>query len=326
MSTAVCKVENAHPAAIWCLDYRKGHLLTADAGNNVKVWNWDEEHSLMAPIMGTKASVHMLGINACQLCLAKDTSGARAMTLGLDGYVRSFSLNPDAPDALCASQESLMENLPAYNSCSETTRDCGWTLCVDVTGKAIIGTKKGGVRVVELPKKAGDTATELQSLQTPLASVRCAALAQTGLLALGGADGQVVVFEQGDSSWVRKFSTAAHNVTVRALCFSADNTRLLTAADNGVGVIFDSHDGAVVATLNGHRSSIYSCAWSPNGQYIATGDATGQVIIWDASNGDMLASIEDGTKGVWGLTFTESSERIIVADGAGYIRVHAVVV
>src|SRR6266516_3726612 len=71
-----------------------------------------------------------------------------------------------------------------------------------------------------------------------------------------------------------------------------------------------------------HNATVYSVAWSPDGQYIASADDNGIVQIWDSHTGDSLFSpYSKHTSYVMSVVWSPDSQHIASAGGDGTVRV-----
>jgi len=93
---------------------------------------------------------------------------------------------------------------------------------------------------------------------------------------------------------------AGHTDEVRAVSYSPDGARILTASYDRTARIWDAESGAPLVTLIGHSSAINDAAWSPDGRYVATASgnpldirsADDSLRIWDAATGEQLRVIK----------------------------------
>ncbi|GGK08873.1 hypothetical protein GCM10010123_43420 [Pilimelia anulata] len=109
--------------------------------------------------------------------------------------------------------------------------------------------------------------------------------AAAGLLAIGGADRQIRLFDIGTGALVA--TTSAQPDTVFGLRFTADGRRLVSVAANGVITVLDPRADAVVRTIaNGARA--VDVAIRADGAEVAIGEDSGDISIWSVRTGERV--------------------------------------
>jgi WD40 repeat protein len=86
----------------------------------------------------------------------------------------------------------------------------------------------------------------------------------------------------------REWSTSAHSKEVLAVAFGKENSRLATAAADGLVKIWDAQTGRLVSTLAGHAGGATSLAFTPDGNVLVCGEAHGGTRIWETQTGQLL--------------------------------------
>ncbi|KAK3305077.1 WD40-repeat-containing domain protein, partial [Chaetomium strumarium] len=76
--------------------------------------------------------------------------------------------------------------------------------------------------------------------------------------------------------------------------------------------IWDPTTGQCVATLEGHRYSVYSVAWSPDASRLASASYDETVKIWDPATGQCVATLEIGR--IDSLQFHEYNPDLVHTD------------
>ncbi|HEX7312595.1 MAG TPA: caspase family protein [Pyrinomonadaceae bacterium] len=92
------------------------------------------------------------------------------------------------------------------------------------------------------------------------------------------------------------------------MAFSPDNRYIACEAVNRATAnydikVWDAQTGATVHKLSGHRSSIHSIAFSPDGKVLASGGLDKTLRLWDARGGKELAAIVPLNQDDW-IAFT----------------------
>jgi WD40 repeat protein/transcriptional regulator with XRE-family HTH domain len=132
------------------------------------------------------------------------------------------------------------------------------------------------------------------------------ALSQDGsLIATGGGDGQVRIWETDTGEPVLAFNAQPSRIT--DLAFSPDGLRILSGGLDGTVNVWDAHSGKMLLSLPAAQGAIYSVAFSPDGKRLAAG-MLDNVLIWDASTGNELLRDSELTCGaITDIAFTQDS-------------------
>ncbi|MBO7180327.1 MAG: hypothetical protein J6V51_02180, partial [Bacteroidales bacterium] len=64
-------------------------------------------------------------------------------------------------------------------------------------------------------------------------------------------------------------------------------------------------------TLNGHKYSVNSVAYSPDGTKIISGSGDKTIKIWDANTGKCLKTLERHSEGVYSVAYSPDGTKII---------------
>jgi WD40 repeat protein len=110
---------------------------------------------------------------------------------------------------------------------------------------------------------------------------------QSRLLAVGGGDGTVVIWDIRERRVVRSF--AAHKGEVDAIDFNPDGSELATAGEDTTAKLWDLRTGRNVLTLGGHTRYIDALDFSPDGTRLATGSRDGTVRVYVLPVGELMA-------------------------------------
>jgi WD40 repeat protein len=68
-----------------------------------------------------------------------------------------------------------------------------------------------------------------------------------------------------------------------------------------------------VGVLEGHTSTIYSLAWSPNGTMLASGSDDGTVRLWDMTTNTEKFTLQADNDPIWGVAWSSDSKRVAAA-------------
>jgi WD40 repeat protein len=68
--------------------------------------------------------------------------------------------------------------------------------------------------------------------------------------------------------------------------------------------LWDAEEGALLATLEGHRGSVGSAAFSADGRWVITLSEDETARLWDATDGALLATLQDHSRWVTSGAFS----------------------
>lgn len=107
------------------------------------------------------------------------------------------------------------------------------------------------------------------------------------VLATGSQDGQLKVWIVATGQCARKFDRA-HDGAITSICFSKDNTHLLTASFDTTARIHGLKSGKTLKEFRGHLTFVNCALYLPDNTRVVTGSADGKVKVWDAKTQDCL--------------------------------------
>jgi len=88
---------------------------------------------------------------------------------------------------------------------------------------------------------------------------------------------------------------AGHKGRINALSFSRDGSRLVAAAGEpglvGEARLWNTADGALLRTFEGHKDALYAAVLSPDGNTLATSSYDQQIKLWNVADGKELRTL-----------------------------------
>lgn len=98
------------------------------------------------------------------------------------------------------------------------------------------------------------------------------------------------------------------------IVFSPDGKRVVAASNENV-LVWDVETGEILLRLVGHKHSVNSVAFSPDGKCIASSALYDAVIVWDAFTGSELLRIKYNAYKVNSVAFSPDGKKIVSATG-----------
>jgi WD40 repeat protein/serine/threonine protein kinase/tetratricopeptide (TPR) repeat protein len=104
-----------------------------------------------------------------------------------------------------------------------------------------------------------------------------------------------------------------HQQSVRAIAFSPDGRRAVSASDGGAVKIWDTATGKELVTPVVHRETVHAVAFSPDGKAVASASIDGTVKVWDSANGQELYVVPDAAGSLNGVAFSPDGRHLALA-------------
>jgi WD40 repeat protein len=176
-----------------------------------------------------------------------------------------------------------------------------------------------------LAARIDDSLTTLRGHDT---IVRTVAATTAGDRLATGDDRGVVRLWAADAagSYRQSHRLEGHLAPIWSAAFAPDGRRLVTAAEDGVTIVWEIADGSTVSRLEGHTSAVYGVAFSPDGRVIATASGDGSVRLWDPETGERRSvftpprTSASRDRNIYGVAFAAGGDRLAAACGDGVIR------
>jgi WD40 repeat protein/serine/threonine protein kinase len=232
------------------------------------------------------------------LGVAVDSSGARALTAGLDSTVRVWDLAALRAEATLAGHEGAVTAIAFAGA-----------------GRAVSAGRDRTVRLWDL------------AARRPLAVLEGHTDTVTAVDA--SADGRRAASASWDCTirlWDLRQNAATrvlegHGAQVAAVRLSPDGQVVATGAWDGTARLWDAESGSALGVLAGHEGNVTAVALHADGRQVATGGADGVVRLWDARTREAERLLRGHEGEVTGLAFTPDGRFLLSASRDRSVRV-----
>ena len=103
------------------------------------------------------------------------------------------------------------------------------------------------------------------------------------------------------------------------IAYSPDGNRLAVASSIGIW-LYDTVTDQEVALLTGHRRSVYSVAFSPDGETLASGSSDDTIRLWDVVTGEHKETLTGHADTVYSVAFSPDGETLASGSSDDTIR------
>lgn len=125
----------------------------------------------------------------------------------------------------------------------------------------------------------------LRSIQHPKPVLSVAVSADSKVLAIGGKNGTISVWETESGKFLgnlgKSFSIGGYSDGIVSLAFSPDRTILASGSNDRTLQIWDLTTGKEVQTISDNREPVISIIFSKDGKQMITKDKSGDIKIWE---------------------------------------------
>jgi WD40 repeat protein len=257
----------------------------------------------LPPPVWTEGGAQITVANAPQLAYL-----GRLEALGTPSTVFAYSFSPDGTRLAGLNNEQLVVWDLITGQIVFNTARLSASLVYFSPDKDRVYTldPQGTIRLVD-----AETGAEQETLPgKPDFNAATAFYADTGLLALGGLDGQVKVWDVGARQSL--VTIEAHRLQITALAFSPDGERLATSSDDGALKIWNWRERQVLAEA---ASPALRLDFSPDGAQIAAGEAE-QITLWNTADGTLQKTLTTGPGAVTDVMTYAPTAGLLLNGGA----------
>lgn len=261
-----------HAGGVWTLAFGPNGKTIATGGQDGQVKLWD--------VAGMKEIRQVGSHQAMVWGISFSSDGTRLATSAMDGTTKIF--DPETGEEKVAIQGTHPNSRPVI-----FTPDGSQLVCSAIDGSIKVFDVKDG--------------SEKKSIDTGNQPLMVAVLARDGRTLYGGGQtGSLRVFDVSSGKETAELIPSARGQQILSLALTPDGKYLISAESRHVR-IYDTKSHKRLASLAGHRSSIYSVAVSPDGRWIASASAEGALNVWGYKPGMSVGAAPKG-RGYLGVT------------------------
>jgi len=103
-------------------------------------------------------------------------------------------------------------------------------------------------------------------------------------------------------------SLRGHGGTVLGMAFSRDNTKVVTACEDGKVRIFSVPAWTLLQTLSGHQGPVHWAEFSPDGKRVVSVGEDKTARVWSAEDGKLQQTLQEGREPLLVVTFAPNGE------------------
>ena len=137
---------------------------------------------------------------------------------------------------------------------------------------------------------SGDEVRTLAAGHGPLGVTALAFREDGRILASGGADGSVILWNAASGS--KQATMERHATPVYSLALSPDGKEVASGSYDGTIKFWDANSGKELATSRGHTNLVASLAFSPDGKTLASASWDNTIILWEPTTGQRARHLD----------------------------------
>lgn len=158
----------------------------------------------------------------------------------------------------------------------------------------------------------------VMTIEAHRSAVQAVAYSPSGMLASGGADRLVKLWDATSGELTRTYR--GHRDFVSAVAFSPDGKLLASAGHDGQIRVWMTSSRRLYRILSRRAKVVHGLAFSPAGELLAAASTDGRVRVWNVRRRRLLRSFGDGSAGYRSVAFAPDGHWLAAASEGGAIR------
>ncbi|QRV96723.1 WD40 repeat-like protein [Ceratobasidium sp. AG-Ba] len=298
-----------HSSSVWSVAYSPDgrRIVSGSADETVRIWDADTGAPIGEPLEGHSDSV---------FSVAYSPDGRRIVSGSADKTMRIWDADTGAP---------IGEPLEGHSSSV-------WSAAYSPDGRRIVsGSNDKTLRIWD-----ADTGAPIgEPLKGHSSSVLSVAYSPDGRRIVSGSHDKTVRIWDADTGAPIGEPLRGHSGSVYSVAYSPDGRRIASGSDDstvqvcGIGmtqvlfeILIERHGDSIGKPLEGHSSSVFSVAYSPDGRRIVSGSNDKTVRIWDADTGALIGEpLRGHSSSVWSVAYSPDGRRIVSGSNDKAVRI-----
>ncbi len=241
--------------------------------------------------------------------------------IGAGTIVTSAAISPDGNTFFAGDRSGRMVVYDLQTGQVKRTLEGHDELVYDINasadGSVIASSSKDGSVKLWSGERTPIVPREFRTKEDPAETYSVAYSPDGGLIAVGGKDKTISLFDSKTRHALREFT--GHNDMVFRMVFTKDGKSLLSASGDGTVRLWNVATGEELHKWNAHGetvSMVRSLALSPDGQRIAAGNWDGETYVWDLPTQKEVLRLPKQSLAVSGLAFSPDGKILAASTGS----------
>lgn len=142
-------------------------------------------------------------------------------------------------------------------------------------------------------------------------------------IAVGNVNGGLFIFNRDREYKMGRYQL--HHKQIRALTFTEDSAKLISACDDQTIKVFDIESEQPQAELTGHKLGVTSVDTHPtDNKLIISSSLDKTVRLWDIRSKHMCGSIPYHSSAVWAARFNSNGKFVASGGESGILAIHSI--